>query len=75
MDVALPPSLEWRDIVVEGTVRDFAKHDERASRFLFDIERVLLPKPQALNLRDLRFIIIAAAKLHLRFLLTAQNCD
>ena len=51
VDVALPPSLEWRDIVVEGTVRDFAKHDERASRFLFDIERVLLPKPQALNLR------------------------
>ncbi|MGI9337270.1 MAG: DNA internalization-related competence protein ComEC/Rec2 [Gammaproteobacteria bacterium] len=51
LDNQLPPPLEWRDIIVEGQVRGFAKTDARASRFLFDIERVISPHPQQLALR------------------------
>lgn len=47
----LPPSLEWRDIVVEGEVKGFPRIDERASRFMFDIRRVVSPEPQQLALR------------------------
>lgn len=47
---SLPPELEWREIVVEGKVEGFAEHGDRASRFLFAIERVISPRPQKLKL-------------------------
>ena len=46
----MPEQLEWRDIVVEGKVKGFVKNDERASRFLFEVERVVSPQPQPLNI-------------------------
>lgn len=46
----VPSALEWRDIVVEGTVRGFPVRGERRTRFDFDIERIVSP-PVSLRLR------------------------
>ncbi|MGI9297987.1 MAG: DNA internalization-related competence protein ComEC/Rec2, partial [Gammaproteobacteria bacterium] len=46
----VPAALEWRDIVVEGTVRGFPVRDERRTRFDFDIEKSVVP-PVSLRLR------------------------
>jgi competence protein ComEC len=39
----LPPELEWRDIIVEGTVRGLPQTNEQRTRFDFDIERIVSP--------------------------------
>ena len=46
----VPAALEWRDIVVEGTVRGFPVRDARRARFDFDIARSVSP-PFPLQLR------------------------
>ena len=40
---SVPPALEWRDIVAEGTVRGLPSVNERRTRFDFDIEKIVSP--------------------------------
>ena len=39
----VPPSIEWKDIIIEGVVSEFAESDYRRTKFYFDIDKVIKP--------------------------------